>query len=48
MSEKVELKNIVGVHYVQGKLLIIFDKFNVFYLNLPQELTNNKQPMINK
>ena len=42
VSEKTELKQIVGVHYLDGKLLLVFDKCKMFYLALPRAFLDKK------
>jgi hypothetical protein len=42
VSEKSELKRLVGAYVVDGRLIVIFDGFSVFYLNFPKELEPGK------
>ena len=38
MAQKMELKNVKGVHLVGHKLIVIFDPFYVAYLYLPEDV----------
>ena len=38
VSEREEIKKVVGVYCIEEKLIVVFDKFQPFYLQLPKTL----------